>query len=281
MCRFVSLSPVAPAPCAFGASRFGLSSSYLRAMLLRGITPAQLATSVCLAFPCRHACRPSALAALHRAGRPHQIVASRISVVARGWAGAVNAAHSEAGPAGRQAPYSQAGFAYQAPQEQPPLGGQAYNQAGFPYQAPQEQPPLGGQAYNQAGFAYSAPQEQPELQGTASMQAGHMEVPAAWMDPGQYAEGAPPQGMLQRGAQQAAQAQAPAPKLSPADAEMVWRDVVENPGNWWDNRLKKKNPRAPDFVRKVDKLALWVTTKTTPAWVPSTLPQAGSPYTQS
>ena len=32
--------------------------------------------------------------------------------------------------------------------------------------------------------------------------------------------------------------------------EAHWRDLIEHPGDWWDNRLSKQNPRAPDFRHK-------------------------------
>ncbi|CAA0830472.1 Protein OSB2- chloroplastic [Striga hermonthica] len=49
-----------------------------------------------------------------------------------------------------------------------------------------------------------------------------------------------------------------------------WKDVVENPDNWWDCRANKKNPKAPDFKHKKTGDALWL--NRAPGWVPSKLP---------
>ncbi|KAK4419170.1 protein OSB2, chloroplastic [Sesamum alatum] len=49
-----------------------------------------------------------------------------------------------------------------------------------------------------------------------------------------------------------------------------WKDLVENPDNWWDNRAKKKNPKAPDFKNKETGEALWL--NNTPGWALSRLP---------
>ncbi|GLU10202.1 hypothetical protein SLE2022_270220 [Rubroshorea leprosula] len=48
-----------------------------------------------------------------------------------------------------------------------------------------------------------------------------------------------------------------------------WRDLVENPDKWWDNRLDKKNLKAPDFKHKETGEALWL--NSSPAWVQSKL----------
>ncbi|XXG58190.1 hypothetical protein AAC387_Pa04g0565 [Persea americana] len=34
-------------------------------------------------------------------------------------------------------------------------------------------------------------------------------------------------------------------------AEASWKDLLENPNNWWDNRSTKFNPKSPDFKHKV------------------------------
>jgi dolichyl-phosphate-mannose--protein O-mannosyl transferase len=50
--------------------------------------------------------------------------------------------------------------------------------------------------------------------------------------------------------------------------EDKWRLVLSDPNLWWDNRLKKVNPKGPDFKLK-DKsvnVALWVDSKDTPDW---------------
>lgn len=78
----------------------------------------------------------------------------------------------------------------------------------------------------------------------------------------------------------------PAPSAGPAPGpaaipgatgggnEADWRDLFDNPGNWYDNRASKQNDRAPDFRHKTKmdaagkyKLGLYVTGKTNPDWV--------------
>ncbi|GER54320.1 organellar single-stranded DNA binding protein 3 [Striga asiatica] len=49
-----------------------------------------------------------------------------------------------------------------------------------------------------------------------------------------------------------------------------WKDVVENPDNWWDCRANKKNPKAPDFKHKKTGDALWL--NRAPGWVSAKLP---------
>ncbi|CAA0836474.1 Protein OSB2- chloroplastic [Striga hermonthica] len=49
-----------------------------------------------------------------------------------------------------------------------------------------------------------------------------------------------------------------------------WKDLVENLDDWWDNRARKRNPKAPDFVHKVTSEALWL--NGSPSWVLSKLP---------
>lgn len=49
-----------------------------------------------------------------------------------------------------------------------------------------------------------------------------------------------------------------------------WKDLVQNPDNWWDNRLDKRNVRAPDFKHKETGEGLWLSGS--PAWVLPKLP---------
>ncbi|XP_034214513.1 protein OSB4, chloroplastic-like isoform X2 [Prunus dulcis] len=49
-----------------------------------------------------------------------------------------------------------------------------------------------------------------------------------------------------------------------------WKDLVENPGKWWDNRLEKRNKNGPDFKHKETGEALWLSSS--PAWVLPKLP---------
>ncbi|XP_061368863.1 protein OSB3, chloroplastic/mitochondrial-like isoform X2 [Gastrolobium bilobum] len=52
--------------------------------------------------------------------------------------------------------------------------------------------------------------------------------------------------------------------------DQSWNDLVKNPTKWWDNRLNKKNERAPDFKHKESGEALWL--NGSPSWVLSKLP---------
>ncbi|KAL6574812.1 hypothetical protein OROMI_012097 [Orobanche minor] len=53
-----------------------------------------------------------------------------------------------------------------------------------------------------------------------------------------------------------------------------WKDLLENPDSWWDNRTKKTNPKGPDFVHKKTREALWL--GRSPGWVSSKLPPVRS-----
>jgi hypothetical protein len=57
------------------------------------------------------------------------------------------------------------------------------------------------------------------------------------------------------------------PAEAGSDKEAAWMDVFRNYRNWWDNRLRKLNPKAPDFKHKTDNTALWVISQDTPRWV--------------
>ncbi|KAG8374255.1 hypothetical protein BUALT_Bualt11G0112400 [Buddleja alternifolia] len=52
--------------------------------------------------------------------------------------------------------------------------------------------------------------------------------------------------------------------------EDLWKNLVENPNRWWDNRLDKRNPRAPDFKHKETGEGLWMSD--IPDWALSRLP---------
>ncbi|KAK7260305.1 hypothetical protein RIF29_26251 [Crotalaria pallida] len=70
--------------------------------------------------------------------------------------------------------------------------------------------------------------------------------------------------------------------LMPANSEL-WNAFFANPGEWWDNRKNKKNPKGPDFKHKDTGEALWIEGRSNPPWVKSQLailesrmgPQAG------
>ncbi|KAJ1417542.1 Primosome PriB/single-strand DNA-binding [Sesbania bispinosa] len=51
----------------------------------------------------------------------------------------------------------------------------------------------------------------------------------------------------------------------------LWQAFFANPGEWWDNRKNKKNPRAPDFKHKDTGEALWIDGRSNPPWVKSQL----------
>lgn len=49
-----------------------------------------------------------------------------------------------------------------------------------------------------------------------------------------------------------------------------WKNLVENPDKWWDNRTNKIKEKSPDFKHKVTGEALWLSNS--PDWVLSRLP---------
>lgn len=49
-----------------------------------------------------------------------------------------------------------------------------------------------------------------------------------------------------------------------------WKNLVENPDKWWDNRSDKKNPKGPDFKHKETGEVLWLSKS--PDWALSKLP---------
>lgn len=49
-----------------------------------------------------------------------------------------------------------------------------------------------------------------------------------------------------------------------------WRNLVENPDKWWDNRSNKRNPKQPDFKHKETGEVLWL--NSSPDWALSRLP---------
>jgi hypothetical protein len=66
--------------------------------------------------------------------------------------------------------------------------------------------------------------------------------------------------------------------------DRLWKSaLLDEPDKWWDNRLDKRNPKAPDFKAKNtsdivddkgDPVALWVDSKSTPDWVATHLAQS-------
>jgi single-strand DNA-binding protein len=75
----------------------------------------------------------------------------------------------------------------------------------------------------------------------------------------------------------------PAPSPPPAnpnpaaasEKDDLWRDLIENPSAWWDNRPRKAepggNPRYPDFKHKESQTPLWIESRDTPAWAAQAL----------
>ncbi|KAK9274540.1 hypothetical protein L1049_021789 [Liquidambar formosana] len=51
-----------------------------------------------------------------------------------------------------------------------------------------------------------------------------------------------------------------------------WKNLVENPDKWWDNRSNKINEKSPDFKHKDTREGLWLSDS--PTWVLSKLPPA-------
>ncbi|CAA0842904.1 Protein OSB3- chloroplastic/mitochondrial [Striga hermonthica] len=61
-------------------------------------------------------------------------------------------------------------------------------------------------------------------------------------------------------------------RVQGAKGDDSWRNLVENPNKWWDNRLGKKNPRSPDFKHKETGEGLWL--RDMPEWALSRVPQS-------
>ncbi|KAK9820986.1 hypothetical protein WJX81_001114 [Elliptochloris bilobata] len=62
--------------------------------------------------------------------------------------------------------------------------------------------------------------------------------------------------------------QAAAPAASPEDK---WRRFFADPTRYWDNRVGKRNERAPDFKHKDTGEALWMNDRYAPPWVAAEL----------
>ncbi|XVF46056.1 hypothetical protein PTKIN_Ptkin02bG0257300 [Pterospermum kingtungense] len=67
-------------------------------------------------------------------------------------------------------------------------------------------------------------------------------------------------------------------QVSQLKGDDFWKDLVENPTKWWDNRFDKMNGKVnekyPDFKHKETGKALWLAYS--PAWVESKLPSLKS-----
>jgi hypothetical protein len=46
--------------------------------------------------------------------------------------------------------------------------------------------------------------------------------------------------------------------LSPSETDLLWEELKQQPGNFWDNRNKKLSSKSPDFKHKVSGAALWL-----------------------
>ncbi|XP_042373615.1 protein OSB3, chloroplastic/mitochondrial-like isoform X1 [Zingiber officinale] len=54
--------------------------------------------------------------------------------------------------------------------------------------------------------------------------------------------------------------------------ETSWKNLIDNPKDWWDNRSTKPKKTYPDFKHKETGEALWLSSFNTPDWVLSKLP---------
>uniref|UniRef100_A0A1J3FW94 Protein OSB4, chloroplastic n=1 Tax=Noccaea caerulescens TaxID=107243 RepID=A0A1J3FW94_NOCCA len=61
--------------------------------------------------------------------------------------------------------------------------------------------------------------------------------------------------------------------------EEAWKDLVEDMDKWWDNRLNKRYPKAPDFKHKETGVGLWL--HNSPSWVVERLPPPKSKTSES
>uniref|UniRef100_A0A0D9VA81 Single-stranded DNA-binding protein n=1 Tax=Leersia perrieri TaxID=77586 RepID=A0A0D9VA81_9ORYZ len=60
--------------------------------------------------------------------------------------------------------------------------------------------------------------------------------------------------------------------------EDLWRDLMNNPGKWWDNRSDRRSEKQPDFKHKDTGEPLWIGSQT-PRWAIDALPPAKPPKT--
>ncbi|KAI8471435.1 MAG: hypothetical protein J3K34DRAFT_520521 [Monoraphidium minutum] len=67
------------------------------------------------------------------------------------------------------------------------------------------------------------------------------------------------------------------PDEAGSEVEAQWLSVIREPQKWWDNRMNKKNPKAPDYKSKEGSEALWITSRNTPGWVTLNLPPPRQP----
>ena len=59
--------------------------------------------------------------------------------------------------------------------------------------------------------------------------------------------------------------------------EQKWALFFGDPSAYWDNRLSKRAPRAPDFKHKTSGEGLWIGSRDTPAWVEGRLGELPPP----
>ena len=64
-------------------------------------------------------------------------------------------------------------------------------------------------------------------------------------------------------------------QLRSGSKDACWEEYFSNPNSFWDNRLNKRNSRAPDFRHKVTRQALWVDGWYTPEWIKERLRYGG------
>ncbi|KHN13672.1 Protein OSB2, chloroplastic [Glycine soja] len=58
-------------------------------------------------------------------------------------------------------------------------------------------------------------------------------------------------------------------------SHLIQHDLVQNYANWWDNRLNKRNAKAPDFKHKETSKGLWLDSSS--KWVLEKLPPPMKP----
>lgn len=70
------------------------------------------------------------------------------------------------------------------------------------------------------------------------------------------------------------QSRAQKPSPTKEETEALWKDLFQNTSAWTDTRMKKRdNPRHPDFKNLDNQGSLWITSKSTPAWVYDEIPK--------
>lgn len=139
-----------------------------------------------------------------------------------------------------------------------------------------EQPAWGGAQQGSDALAWGAAAAAGGSAAAPERAPWDSESPESWGGPSAVPAAAPQQQQqFQQPYQQQQQAGAGGgPQLS---GEQKWALFFGDPSAYWDNRLSKRAPRAPDFKHKTSGEGLWVASRDTPAWVEGRLGELPPP----